>query len=823
MRFACIYPKTDPLSQGVGDFGTFDIEAYSDSVNQKFIPYCIVAYFKSNYFTTYSGDSYTTKFNRKRVIITDPVSIILFKLLDFMRAEKLKSLTLFAHNLSSFDGFFILKSCASYGLNLKVLKRESNIYYIRVKLGRHLIEFRCSLLLLKAGLNACANSFNVPMNKLPFNHEWVRKDRLFYRGIRPEGFSSDSPSFIFKYFALEYCKKDCEILYEVLLVFDREVREFGVSLGTKSYSIPGFAFRVFKNKYLEFNTLANLSRHKNIDGFIRQGFYGGRTEVFRSYIGDNKGYYYDVKGMYAEAMKESLPCGEPIRITEFSDNWLNEGMDKGFYSVFVDAPKIDIPVLPYRSEEDKLMFPWGKWTGTYYSEELLLAQSMGYKFQPIEGIIFKESKPFLQQYVEEFTKIKERGGVYRAIGKLFINSLYGRFALKPSDEISVVIPKEGEDYYSHRFQITDRVEIGASLLLTYYAKPVLELYKANDIFSEYKKDLLQYKKKDFFMESNVAVAAAISSLGRIRLYKDIISVTENGGKIAYCDTDSIYAEFEENPLGKQHGSVYWDPDDSLTCFEEGVFLAPKMYSIKNLHTRVKGVKLDFATHESFLTSLKAKASSMKFESLNQFYRDGYDIMLKSVDKVYSLWQDDKREWCQDKEEFWVTTPVEVNPKMRLVSPEVVSHPSLTDTGYFKGLNRQVKHQSYQVLGADVEVRVDNTDVVITAPANSSQFDLLYYVVMSKLHLPVNPLFMKILYHTRKGSYYTLAPYLYSPHLHFRVSLNRFINDIRDLISKNEDKYDIKRSGKIIFRIVFHEEDRAEIRKYEVIYPINRSV
>ena len=61
---------------------------------------------------------------------------------------------------------------------------------------------------------------------------------------------------------------------------------------------------------------------------------------------------------------------------------------------------------------------------------------MGYKFKPIEAIIFKECKPFLKQYVEEFTKVKDTGGVYRSIGKLFINSLYGRFGLNPKDKLT---------------------------------------------------------------------------------------------------------------------------------------------------------------------------------------------------------------------------------------------------------------------------------------------------------------------------------------------------------------------------------------------------
>lgn len=76
----------------------------------------------------------------------------------------------------------------------------------------------------------------------------------------------------------------------------------------------------------------------------------------------------------------------------------------------------------------------------------------------------------------------------------------------------------------------------------------------------------------------------MTALGRIHLYNDICSVVKHGGRVAYCDTDSIYAHFDSSPLGQWHGGVYWDPNNPDTCFEEGVFLAPKMYSIKNGHT-----------------------------------------------------------------------------------------------------------------------------------------------------------------------------------------------------------------------------------------------
>lgn len=85
-------------------------------------------------------------------------------------------------------------------------------------------------------------------------------------------------------------------------------------------------------------------------------------------------------------------------------------MAKGFYKVWVEAPSMDYPVLPHKSATGKLIFPCGKWCGTYYSQELLLAKSHGYLLKPIEALTFSDSKAFLKDYVEHFTKIKAMGG-----------------------------------------------------------------------------------------------------------------------------------------------------------------------------------------------------------------------------------------------------------------------------------------------------------------------------------------------------------------------------------------------------------------------------
>ena len=80
MRFAFIFPKTQELSKGVVEFGTFDIETYSKSGNNKFIPYCAVAYFSSSYFSSFLGESYITILNRRNFTLLLQTPYVLYYL-----------------------------------------------------------------------------------------------------------------------------------------------------------------------------------------------------------------------------------------------------------------------------------------------------------------------------------------------------------------------------------------------------------------------------------------------------------------------------------------------------------------------------------------------------------------------------------------------------------------------------------------------------------------------------------------------------------------------------------------------------------------------
>jgi hypothetical protein len=63
-----------------------------------------------------------------------------------------------------------------------------------------------------------------------------------------------------------------------------------------------------------------------------------------------------------------------------------------------------------------------------------------------------------------------------------------------------------------------------------------------------------YIRKD--RNLNIAVASSISSKARVKLYKAFGEVLGNKGRLLYCDTDSIFAEFENDVTDTKMGEIF---------------------------------------------------------------------------------------------------------------------------------------------------------------------------------------------------------------------------------------------------------------------------
>jgi hypothetical protein len=165
---------------------------------------------------------------------------------------------------------------------------------------------------------------------------------------------------------------------------------------------------------------------------------------------------------------------------------------------------------------------------------------MGGKIKKIEYCIEFENYDYVfEDFIYYFNEIKKKGDDYKTFGKLMINSLYGRLGMREINTDSIIIKKEEYDIYNKKFKILDFTEINDFLLIKI------------EVSDKYKKE-----KKIKRTKNNITIASAITSKARIKLYNAQQDVIKNKGRILYSDTDSIFASYKENVLGKNHGEVY---------------------------------------------------------------------------------------------------------------------------------------------------------------------------------------------------------------------------------------------------------------------------
>lgn len=430
---------------------------------------------EQDYTEVWAGADVALYDDTERVTITHSIRDFLTRFLRMSGNN-----VLFFHNLS-FDGSFIVDFLLREGYthttvkdtNMRSRQFKTSIsamgqwYYIKIKWSHALLEIRNSLKLMPSSLRAIGQSFKTKHQKLEMEYTG---NRQAYCDITPE--------------EEEYIKNDVLVLKEALEMMFNE--------GHNKLTIGSCCLSEFKSQFAkkDFDRLFpdirddpmhfEFSGYNNMWEYVHKSYSGGWCYVNPRYAHRTitLGKVYDVNSLYPSMMHSVsgnyYPYGRGQYCLGAPPDHMNNKND--FY-YFVRCK--------FRFRLKPGAFPWlhirgnahykgnenlytsdirhkGQYYRYYYDNDgnvcdtlhefvltktdwLLLQDTYDlYDLQVIDHVWFYARPGMFDEYIDKYAEMKKKSkGFKRTLAKLFLNNLYGKFAM--SDDSSWKEPYMSED------------------------------------------------------------------------------------------------------------------------------------------------------------------------------------------------------------------------------------------------------------------------------------------------------------------------------------------------------------------------------------------
>lgn len=478
---------------------------------------------------------------------------------DIIRA-KYNGWKVYLHNFSRFDSVFILNIIASISNKIKVLKRDSQFLNINIKYGdkdQYQLNFRDSYLLIPVKLKDLCLSFNVNEKKDIFPLKFVTIDNLNYEGDVPSieiffGISPDEYNeYVIRFKGVKwniikelekYCELDCISLYNVLVSFNTLIWDRFQVDACSTVTLSSLAMKIYRHKFLRKGVkIPTITGGIFID--MSNAFTGGAVDVWKPHGFDVK--RVDVNSLYPFVIiSREFPVGIPIQFIGDYKLVSEYGSKLAIIEVEIETP-LDLkhPVLIVKNDKGINIRPLGQWRGWYTSKELENAEKFGYKYKILRGYLFDSGRPF-KEYVNHIYQIRldnVKGTPLNLIAKLLLNSLFGRFGIKPLIDSTSIIDLIDLDNYIDSYLVKDVVHLEDDKCIVTYS-----------LYSD-PKDFYEGEQKT---RKNISLPISIftTSYGRIHITK---YMNRDDLELYYSDTDSLDFKGDIDPadLGKDIGII----------------------------------------------------------------------------------------------------------------------------------------------------------------------------------------------------------------------------------------------------------------------------
>ena len=394
-------------------------------------------------------------------------------------------------------------------------------------------------------------------------------------------------------------------------VQDQLINRFNTPFKPTRY---GAALEIFRRNYFTGSWRRTSSEQWKND-FERQGYYGGRCEIFRRGLLEVSSY--DVNSMYVAIMRDcDIPNPSKAHYLKDEHQILSLLHDNEHLMIECDVyvPDATVGLLPFRDSRDKkLIFPTGTWRGVFTGIELRAAMRYGAKITRVyRALHYPESQKYFTEFAEMTLEgrrqCKQNGDeALEHLYKHYGNGLYGKFGQRNG----------GDKKYVRLEQFTGELE---GLVIVHDAD--------NNPWVQ-----LSQEDSEDAVHAFPVVSATITSYGRVKILDALMA---NESSVVYCDTDSIKV------IEKVRGiSISNEPGDwKYEYTAEQWFYGPKMYGNKR-----KGVP-----HKSKLILSDDELAIYEFERPTTFKeslrrgipQNTWEVCTKEVNLI-----DTKRQWFSD--------------------------------------------------------------------------------------------------------------------------------------------------------------------------------
>lgn len=334
------------------------------------------------------------------------------EMVEFITSDRWDGATFYAHNGGRFDYLCLFGNYWKYFGARNLIIRGSKLYeavvrHERIREGKsvgQIIRFRDSFNLIPTALAKIGKALGYPKGDLP---------EKFKSADRAKGITAED---------IDYCARDCEVLWRALAAFRDE-------FGELRPTVPATAMAVFRRQYLP----AAVWVRRDLDKEFRAAYFGGRVEAYRVGPLPPKNYYYDVNSLFPFAMAcADFPDPSTLRpVSIETEDELKKLLEtnEGFSRCAVTHPNILRGLLPYRRLDGRLLFPIGEFTGAWTFPELRAFLLRGGRIRRVLRCVVgaRRPSPFVS-YVKRFYEGKKTSeGFKKEIYKLMLNGLYGKF------------------------------------------------------------------------------------------------------------------------------------------------------------------------------------------------------------------------------------------------------------------------------------------------------------------------------------------------------------------------------------------------------------